>query len=148
MEIRSEHTHHVGRSVDEVWDAINRVDDYRVWWPWLRRFAAEGVVEGDEWRCTVQPPLPYSLRFTISIDDVEIGPDERRVAATVAGDIVGTATLRLSPSDRGCAIDLGSVLRPDNRALQVVSKIAPWMARSGHDWVIRTGLHQFRRRAW
>lgn len=148
MEIRSQHTHHVDRALDDVWEALERVDDYRSWWPWLRRLDAGGLRQGDQWRCTVQPPLPYSLRFTISIDEVVRATDERRVAATVSGDIVGSALLELAASDEGCRIDLSSALRPENKALQVVSRLAPWMARYGHDWVIGTGLDQFRKRAW
>ena len=145
MQIRSDQTHVVERSVAEVWDAIGRTEDFRSWWPWLRRLDASGVIEGDEWRCTVQPPLPYVLRFTIEIDEVE---DGRRVSAIVTGDIVGTAELWLSAVDDGCSVRLASVLEPSNRALKLVSGLAPWMARFGHDWVVRTGLDQFRRRAW
>ena len=145
MQIRSDQTHVVDRSVGDVWAAICRTDDFRSWWPWLRRLEAEGVIEGDEWRCTVQPPLPYSLRFVVGIDEVV---DETRVSATVHGDIVGTADVRLWSVDDGCAVRLASVLEPSNRALKVVSTVAPRAARFGHDWVIRTGLTQFRRRAW
>lgn len=145
MQIQSDHTHVVHRPIDEVWDAMGRTDDFRSWWPWLRRFDAEGLAEGAEWRCTVQPPLPYSLRFVIDIDEVVAG---ERVSARVHGDIDGTADLSLSPVDEGCAIRLTSELEPSNRALKVVSTIAPRMARFGHDWVMRTGLDQFRLRAW
>lgn len=145
MQIRSDHTYRVEHEVDEVWDAIGRTDDFRTWWPWLRRLDAEGLVPGDQWRCTVQPPLPYSLDFVVEIEDVE---ESAFVSASVRGDIVGTAELRLRVDGDGCEICLASVLEPSNRALRAVSRVAPWMARFGHDWVIRTGLRQFRRRAW
>lgn len=144
MEIRSDTTHRFDRPVDEVWDAIGRTSQYRDWWPWLRRLDANGLVTGDAWRCTVQPPLPYTLRFTIVIGDVEPGV---RATATVDGDIVGSAALDLGPADGGTELRLSSTLRPENRPLRLVSTLAPWMARFGHDWVINTGLEQFRRRA-
>lgn len=144
VEIRSDHTHRFEASAADVWEAIGRTDQFRQWWPWLRRFDAEGLVEGDRWQCTVQPPLPYALRFSITLDEVE---PNVRAAATVGGDISGAAELTVTPTDVGCELRLLSTLRPDNRALEVVSNLAPWMARFGHDWVIRTGLAQFRRRA-
>ncbi len=145
MEIHSDHSHRVPATSAEVWDAISRTDDYRRWWPWLRRLDADGLRSGAVWHCTVQPPLPYTLRFDIALDDVD--DRDHRVEASVSGEIVGSAALRLRPSDDGCEIELSSVLRPASRTLQVVSRLAPWMARFGHDWVIDTGLKQFRRRA-
>ena len=105
---------------------MNRTEDFRSWWPWLRRLDAEGVVEGAEWRCKVQPPLPYALRFSLHLDAVE---DGAHVSAVVDGDIVGTADLRLWAVDDGTAIRLTSVLEPANPALKVVSTVAPRMAR-------------------
>ncbi len=145
LEIRSDHTHQFEHSAAEVWDAIGRTDQFRRWWPWLRRLEADGLVAGDRWQCMVQPPLPYVLRFSITLDEVE--PGERAVA-TVRGDIAGDAELTLTTTDAGCDLRLASTLRPSNRALEIVSNLAPWMARFGHDWVIRTGLEQFRGRAF
>lgn len=102
----------------------------------------------------MQPPLPYTLRFDIALDEVSAADDRAgddivcRVAATVDGDIRGSASLVLSPSGGGCDIELCSVLRPASRALQLVSGLAPRMARFGHDRVIDAGITQFRRRAW
>ena len=46
-------------------------DQYQRWWPWLREFEATGLTAGDEWRCRVRPPLPYTVRFTIVLEEVE-----------------------------------------------------------------------------
>lgn len=145
MQIRSDQTHVVDHPVADVWEAIGRTDEFRSWWPWLRRLEARGLVDGDEWQCTVQPPVPYSLDFVVELTEVH---ERAFIAASIRGDIVGTAALRLWADGDGCALRLQSALEPSNRALQVVSTLAPWMARFGHDWVIRTGLAQFRRRAW
>ncbi|WP_436795020.1 SRPBCC family protein [Actinospongicola halichondriae] len=145
MQIRSDRSHHFDRSAAEVWEALTRTDDYRSWWPWLRRLDGAAMEAGAEWECTVQPPLPYVLRFAIAIDEVD---EALRVTASVHGDIRGTAELTLSETDAGCDVRLASVLEPANRGLQVISTLAPPVARFGHDWIVRTGVDQFRRQAW
>ena len=39
---------------------ISEMSHYRLWWPWLRAFEAAALAEGEEWRCEVQPPVPYA----------------------------------------------------------------------------------------
>lgn len=144
MEVRSDRTYRFDADVSEVWDAFGRVEDYRRWWPWLSRLDAEGLVSGDRWDCTVRPPVPYLLRFVISLDDVE---PLRHITATVSGDIVGHAHLALDDSHDGCEVRLASSLAPRSATLRAVTTLTPWLARFGHDWVLDTGLRQFRDRA-
>ena len=56
---------------EAVWSLMSQVERYRSWWPWLRQFEGEGLSVGDEWRCMVQPPVPYLVRFRVVIDHVE-----------------------------------------------------------------------------
>jgi hypothetical protein len=93
-----------------VWTAIGSVQEYRAWWPWLRRFEANGLAVGDVWVCQIQPPVPYALRFTVTVDQVDA---PSLVVATVDGDVRGTARLDLEddPADR---LDLGSKNGPGN----------------------------------
>ena len=127
-----------------LWEAIAEVERFPLWWPWLRRFEAVGMHAGDVWRCTVQPPLPYTLSFDIAIDEVE--PAER-VTAEVRGEITGTAELTLTPTDDGgCDARLTSRLAPSSRFLQTVALVARPIARLGHDWVLDTGARQFQQR--
>lgn len=147
MIVRSDRTYRFDQGASEVWDAIARVDEYRAWWPWLRHLDADGFVQGDRWMCTVRPPLPYALRFTLCLDQVE-PPSHAR--ATVSGDIIGHAELTVSEGrgdGAGCSIRLVSALAPRGPTLRAVTRVAPWLARFGHDWVLDTGLGQFRRRA-
>jgi uncharacterized protein YndB with AHSA1/START domain len=149
-----------------VWAAIGSVGEYRAWWPWLRRFDADGLVAGDVWSCQIQPPMPYVLRFTVTVDRVE---PASVVVATIDGDVRGTARLDLDddtgPGDTGpgdtdpgdgvaaigvaagCRVRLRSTLVPANRTLQVVARAARPVARFGHAWVLDTGARQFRDRA-
>jgi hypothetical protein len=119
---------------------------YRRWWPWLSRFEGEAFAAGEAWRCAVRPPLPYVLRFTIRLDEID---PCRSAAATVDGDIVGTASLTLQPLDDGAATEvrLVSQLAPANPVLRQVARLAAPVVRMGHDWVLDTGAAQFRRQA-
>ena len=132
----------VGR--DEVWGRICTVDDYRSWWPWLRRFDAEALAAGAEWSCEVQPPLPYLVRFRVAIERVD---EPSLVHALVLGDVVGDATLELEETEEGCRAVLHSALAPGNAALRLVSRFASPLARFGHDWVLDSGARQFIARA-
>lgn len=144
MHITSDRSFRFAAEPAAVWSAIEQVDDFRAWWPWLRRFDATGLVAGDVWRCTVQPPLPYSLSFDIAIGEVE---PQRRVAATVSGEITGTAELTLVPLDEGgCTARLTSRLAPSSRFLQAIATVARPVVTLGHDWVLDTGARQFRQR--
>jgi uncharacterized protein YndB with AHSA1/START domain len=129
---------------EDVWSLITDVASYRSWWPWLRKFDAAGFAEGEAWRCEVQPPMPYLVRFGVEIDHVE---EAKLVRATVDGDVVGEATLTFDDSDEGCVATLHSSLAPGNTALRLVSRFAAPIARFGHDWVLDSGARQFIARA-
>jgi hypothetical protein len=120
------------------------VDRYRVWWPWLRRFDADGLSTGDVWTATVQPPLPYRVSFDLHLTEVHA---PRVIAADVTGDIEGSARLEVSAFDDGSELHFISELTPTNSVLRVVTRLAAPIARYGHEWVLTTGLEQFRNRA-
>ena len=128
----------------EVWALISEVSLYRSWWPWLRVFEAAALAETEHWRCEVQPPVPYPVRFRVEIEHVEA---PRLVHASVHGDVVGDATLMLEEGGTGCRATLRSSLAPGNRTLQLVSRFAGPIARFGHDWVLDSGARQFIARA-
>ena len=143
MHIASDRRYAFGLARTEVWDAIADIEGFRTMWPWLRQFEAAALGVGDEWRCTVQPPLPYSLTFTLLIDDVV---EHERVRTTVGGDITGDAEIVLRDTDSGCEVQLRSRLAPRSRFLRGVALVAWPVARFGHDWVMDTGAKQFMRR--
>ena len=127
-----------------VWTALAAVERYQGWWPWLRHFTAAGLVVGAVWECEIQPPVPYSLRFTVSLNEVAA---PGLVTATVAGDVRGVARLELEEHEQGCQARITSTLVPANRTLQVVARIARPVAQLGHAWVLDTGAGQFAARA-
>jgi hypothetical protein len=96
--IATEHRYELPVDRPTIWALISDVDAYQGWWPWLRHFEAGGLAAGEEWRCEVQPPLPYAVRFRVLIDQVE-APLE--VRARIEGDVIGTATLTLEEHPGG-----------------------------------------------
>lgn len=143
--ITSEHRYDLPIGADAVWELISDVGAYRSWWSWLRVFdAAAGLMAGEEWRCEVQPPLPYPVRFGVTMEEVEA---PHMIRARVSGDVVGTATLHLEEVEAGCVAILSSSLAPGNTTLRVVSRLAAPIARFGHDWVLDSGARQFIARA-
>ena len=110
-------------------------------WPWLRQFDGERLDAGEVWRCAVRAPLTYTLRFTIRIDEVA-APEV--VAATVAGDIAGTARLDVAADGDGSALRLRSDPGARGRAFALLAGLAGPLARRSHDWILDTGAAQFR----
>lgn len=127
-----------------VWAAMSRVPDFPAWWPWLRRFDGTELASGCVWSCLIQPPLPYVLCVTVTLDEVV---EPVLVRATVAGDVGGTAHLVLEDDEDGCRVVLRSTLVPAHGVVSLVARLAPRVARFGHDWVIDTGARQFAERA-
>jgi uncharacterized protein YndB with AHSA1/START domain len=144
VELASDKRYHFDASPAGVWSALAETDRYRQWWPWLTSFEASGLHAGDAWRCAVRPPLGYTVRFTIHLDEV-VRP--RSLSARVSGEIRGHARIELAPSTDGCALRLTSTLAPGNRAFAVLAAVARPLVRWGHDWVLDTGAAQFARAA-
>lgn len=143
MELASERLYVFPVPPEDVWRALAATGDYRRWWPWLTAFEADGLAAGNRWRCTVRPPLPYSLRFTIHLDHV-VPP--ALVTAHVTGDIAGSARVELTGHADGTHLRLTSVLAPSNRAFAIVAAVFRPVVQRGHDWVLDTGAQQFARR--
>ena len=114
VHVRSDRRYRFDVDSETLWTAIEATEDYRRWWPWLRRLDAKGLIEGDTWNCVVQPPLPYTLRFTVSLDRVVPG---RLAVASIDGEIEGepaSRSTRCRDGD-GCDARLVSQLAPVER---------------------------------
>ena len=147
MEVRSDRRYPVPAPPATVWAALERTDDYRSWWPWLRRFEAAGLVEGDVWRCTIRPPLPYVVRFDLTIETAD---PPATVTARLTGDIVGEARIDLAPtgpSGASSELRLIAALSPGSPAFGLLARLARPLVTRGHDWVLDTGARQFVDRA-
>lgn len=134
---------------DRLWAVLERTGDYPRWWPWLRRFDVHppAVVPGTVAACAIAAPVvPFAVHFSVEVLDVR--PAEH-VDVAVRGDLAGGAHLALTPAE-GDATDLRlcwaldfchPLFGPAARAVQP-------LAQRGQDWVVATGVAQFRRRAF
>lgn len=143
--IETRRTLEVPATVAQVWSALERVEDYPRWWPWLRHLDARSLSAGERWTCTIQPPLPWSLRVELLLDEVADGA----LRATVAGDVVGTAALAVRAADDGRSeIQLEATLHADGGATAALHRSVPGLSRWAHDRVIDRAFVQFRDRAF
>lgn len=144
MSIRTHRSVVVDATPSAVWAALERVEDYPVWWPWLRELDGSTLAPGVRWTCRISPGLPWSLRLAIDLSIVEPG----RVEATVSGDVAGTARITLaSHVTGGTTIELESVLQAERGATAVLHRVAPSVSHQAHDRVVDRALAQFRARA-
>jgi len=81
------------------------------------------------------------LAFEVTLVEVV---DREMVSAHIAGDIVGRAQLTAADDGAGCQLRLVSELSAERRVLRLVTRFAPPVARFGHDWVLDSGIRQFR----
>lgn len=140
MEVRTDERRTYAVAPDELWRHLVAIDRYATWWPWLREFDGAALATGATWRCTVRPPLPYRVRFTITFDEVEPG---RSATATIGRDLTGTASLAVAETPAGSELRLRACLTPSRTLLRAVATVAHPVARFGHDWVIGTGFRRF-----
>lgn len=143
-ELRTDRSYGYPFTVPELWQRLGRVDAYRTWWPWLSAFDGAALATGEVWSCTVQPPLPYAVRFRVHFHDVIA---DERIHTTIDGDIEGMATLELSDASRdgepGSRLRLVAGLAPRKRSMVALSTIARPLVTFGHHWVLDTGARQF-----
>lgn len=125
-----------------VWAALERVDQYPRWWPWLS-CDGRSLADGAPWACTIRAPLPYSLHFDLDVVDVV---HERLVRAELTGDLIGDARLTLEESEHGasCTVRLESSLEAVAGPARLLARFTPPLARFGHDWVLDAGARRFR----
>lgn len=141
MRIHSDRRYAFAASCEQLWSEFARVDQYRVWWPWLSAFDGDAIETGQTWQCTVSPQLPYRVRFRVTILDVT---PAQRVSAGIDGDIVGDAELLLQSHPDGCEARLVSHLAPGSLLLQSMALLAQPVVTRGHNWVLDSGARQFR----
>ena len=130
-----------------MWAALTRTEDYRRWWPWLREFSGDGLVPGGRSTCVVRAPVPYSLRFTVTIAELVVG---ERIEARVDGDLTGPGRLEvaaLGARRRASEVRLSWEIELQRPVLRRTARFGRPVMEWGHDWVVSTGFEQFCRAA-
>ena len=131
--------------VSELWRVLSRTEDFPRWWTWLHRFESDGLVEGTTARCQVRAPVPYSFRF--DLDVVRVVP-ERLVETRVRGGMQGEARLEVADAGHGASeARIAWTLEMRDPLLRTAALVARPVLDWGQQWIVDTGVNQFRRRA-
>ncbi len=130
-------------SRDVLWDALNDIEQFPNWWPWLRSFdaTAEKLAPGTVANCAVRAPLPYTLEFQVHIEQVEPGVF---IGTRVSGDLEGPARLEVAGDEDGSTARLSWAVDLRLPLLSVASRVARPVLLWAHDRVVATGVEQFR----
>ncbi len=110
----------------------------------MRTFDSPGLVEASASVCEVRAPVPYTLRFEVTI--LSIVP-ERLVVTRVSGDLEGPARLDLAAHSEGSEAGLSWDLEVREPLLRAGAWAARPLMEWGHNWIIESGVRQFRRKA-
>lgn len=131
---------------EEVWDRIERFEQYETWWGWLDSFRAEreGLVDGNVLEGVVAPPLPFRLNVQVRLDRCD---RPHHVDASVDGDIRGRASLSLEGSGAGTRAAVRWSLAMVRGPVRTAAFVAYPFVRWGHDRVVEMTVRGFRRRA-
>jgi carbon monoxide dehydrogenase subunit G len=128
---------------NELWDALQRLDQFERWWGWLGnlRIDGDGLEAGAVLHGTVAPPVPYRMRVDVELLRCVPG---RLIDASVTGDLRGDARLRLQPGGEGTIADVAWSLEMLQRPMRLAARVAHPLLRWGHDCVVEATVRGFR----
>lgn len=129
---------------EELWSAIERLDQFERWWGWLGHLQVDGagLQEGSVLRGTVSPPVPYRMRIEVELKHCVRA---ERIDAVVSGDLAGDAHLRLRPDREGTSADVAWSLEMLQRPMRLAARVAYPLLHWGHDRVVEATVSSFRR---
>lgn len=135
-----------GLAPDRLWERLGEVDQFEGWWPWLSEFRLEGdgLSEGSVLRGVVTPPLPYRMRLEVELERCR---PPHAIDASVRGDLVGQAQLRIRPrGDRGSTVGVAWTIEVRQPVMRLASRFGRPLLQWGHDRVVEVTVAGFRRR--
>ena len=138
---------HVAAPPEAVFDAIADARTYPLWWrPVYLDVDADGPAElGKESRQHFKGRLPYHLHTRSTVVALD---RPRTVTAEVDGDLRGTGTWTLTPSETGTHVRFDWQVHADRRLLKVLTPVLRALFRWNHNWAIARameGLEPFAR---
>jgi hypothetical protein len=128
----------------QVWEAIERLDQFETWWGWLGHLEVEGsgLRPGSVLKGTVSPPVPYALQVEVALERCV---QCQAIDAAVRGDLVGDAHLRLLPQGPDTVTEVAWSLEMTQLAMRLAARVAHPLLRWGHDRVVDATVDSFRR---
>lgn len=132
--------------ITEVADIIEDTTSFPRWWPQL--FKSVTLVKagadhglGQVAYCECRARLPYTLRFTYTVVDVNY-PNGSTVSST--GDLLGTGIWRLTQRDGGVDTDYEWRVRLEKPFLRLLSPITRPFLAANHEWSMARGQEGLR----
>jgi hypothetical protein len=131
-------------SSERLWGMMSRFDSFCSWWTWLRDFWVEGesLDTGTVLHGVVAPPLPYRMRLDVVLHECI---PEHRIAASVHGDLEGTACLIFEGDDAATEVHATWTIEMMQRTMRLAARIGHPLLRWGHDRVVDATVDGFRR---
>jgi uncharacterized protein YndB with AHSA1/START domain len=133
------------QSPEGIWEALEEVNQFVLWWPWLEEFRLEGgsLVTGAMLSGVVAPPLPYRMRVEIELTRCE---KPGIIEALVRRDLEGEASVALSSEGAGTRVEVAWTLEMMQRPMRLADRMAHPMLKRGHDRVVEKTVAEFRSR--
>ena len=136
-------THVFDAPPDRLWEELQRVEMFGRWWPWMKevRLEGEALAPGSVISFTVDPPVPYRMDIGVEVIRSEPG---RSIAGAVSGDLRGTASLDLEPTDDRSSVQVRWDVELANSRIRagilVARPILIWAQR----WAVEVACRGFR----
>jgi uncharacterized protein YndB with AHSA1/START domain len=126
--------------IEEIFDTVRQVERYHQWWPSVRRSelvtAGDGSGIGHHTSHEIRGPLGYRMRFDLKALEMEY---PRRARYLVRGDLIGTATYLLEPTEGGTLVRFLWNVSTTKRWMTVLGPITRAIFLRSHSAVMREG---------
>jgi uncharacterized protein YndB with AHSA1/START domain len=143
--INYQHSYEFPLPPEEIWNALEEVDQFALWWPWLEDFRLEGdsLATGTVLHGVVAPPLPYRMELQIELTRCE-KPDI--IEALVHRDLEGEASIALCSQGVVTHVEVAWTVEMMQRPMRLADRMAHPVLKRGHDRVVENTVAEFRRR--
>ena len=124
---------------DELWSRLQRFDDFRDRWSWLRELHVENdaIESGNRFSFVARSRLPVTLRAQGRFVEVE---PSALVRAEVTGDLNGPASMTLEPDGEGTLLKLEWDVGVMHTQLRTLMRFARPVVQRSHDWAVGIAL--------
>jgi uncharacterized protein YndB with AHSA1/START domain len=143
--INYQHSYEFPLPPEGIWDALEEVDQFALWWPWLEDFRLEGdsLATGTVLHGVVAPPLPYRMHLQIELTRCK---KPGIIEALVHRDLEGEASIALCSQGVGTHVEVAWTVEMMQRPMRLADRMAHPVLKRGHDRVVENTVAEFRRR--
>jgi carbon monoxide dehydrogenase subunit G len=132
-------------SPEKLWDRIEELDQFELWFPWLTDFSfdGDGLSAGTVLTGVVSPPLPYRMRLRVELDRSE---RPTSIDATIGGDLTGNAHIHIRPDADGAMAEVSWSVEMLQPIMRIAWRFGRPLLQWGHDRVVEITVANFRPR--